>query len=148
MNGRNLHATLALLFFSCPAAAGEFTPAEIVGQLDAAYNDHDVDAMLQLYSDDVRWMSLAGAEITTEAKGLDEIEAAMQAYFKSQPSTRSSHHGVNVSGPFVTAVEEVTWQVGEEQRKQCATSVYEVRDQKIQNVWYFASFPCPEMVTE
>lgn len=138
-----LAVALTILAPALFAHAGERSFGDIVRQLLAAYNDHDVDAMLEVFAGDVRWLSVAGPVISIESEGQADIAAAMHSYFKSRPTTQSEIRDLSTAGPFVTALEEAYRIVDGKKRGQCAISVYEIREQKIQNVWYFDAFSCP-----
>jgi hypothetical protein len=112
---------------------------KLVRELLSAYNDHNVESMLSTLAADVRWMSVDGGTLYIEAAGQNAIAAAMREFFERRPATRSVLRSVDSAGPFVKAIGTTD---GVE-HSQCATSVYELQDQKIKNVWYFAAFDCP-----
>lgn len=117
-------------------------PDAVVRELVAAFNAHNVAQMLRLCAPDIRWMSVASERLTIEALGTESLGKAMESYFRTVPSARSTLLSTVVSGNFVTAVEQATWHSGGQQRVQCSVSLYEVRGQKIQSVWYFPAHTC------
>lgn len=136
---------VALLVLIGNAAAAEPPPssAEIaVRHLVDAFNAHDPTAMLTVCASDVRWMSVAGEVLSIEAKDAVALEQSMRAYFERVPSARSTLRKIGVSGPFVTTIEEARWESHGVARSQCSTAIYELRDDKIRNVWYFAAHRC------
>ena len=100
--------------------------------------------MLEACAEDIVWMSVGADEIAVEASGAGALREGMTAYFESLPSARSVLRSAVQSGPFVSTVEEARWEAGGETRSQCSAAVYEVRDGKIRNVWYFPSHECDQ----
>lgn len=124
------------------AAAAPDGPEALVREFVAAYNAHDVDRMLASCAQDVRWMSVSADKLTVETSGTEKLAEAMRTYFRDLPSTRSELRSVLVSGNFVMASEQAMWESGGQTRTQCSASVYEVREGKIQAVWYFPAHGC------
>lgn len=122
-----------------PAADG---PEGQVRDFVAAYNAHDVTRMLTFCASDVRWMIVSADKLSVETSGAEKLAESMRNYFKSLPSTRSELRSVTVSGNFVTAIEQAIWESKGQSRSQCSVSVYEIREGKIQNVWYFPAHGC------
>lgn len=110
----------------------------------AAFNAHDVDRMLDACADDIMWMMVGADEIAVEARGAEALREGMAGYFESVPSASSVLRSAVESGPFVVTVEEARWQSGGERKSQCSAAVYEVREGKIHNVWYFPSHECDQ----
>lgn len=115
----------------------------VVERFIAAFNEHDVDAMLELTADEVRWMSIAEERVSVEASGEDQLRASMSAYFSDVPSASARLRSAAASGRFVHTVEEAGWTSGGEQRRQCSVAVYELESAEIVNVWYFPAHGCP-----
>lgn len=132
---------LAMLFLAGSTSAADLSC--VVRQFVGAFNDHDVDAMLAMAADDVRWMSVSGDDITVEAAGADQLRASMTSYFDSIPSARARLRSVHASGPFIHAVEEAVWLSGDTEMSQCSMAIYEIVDGKVKNVWYFSAYECP-----
>ncbi len=108
----------------------------------AAYNAHDVDGMLAMVTDDVRWSIVDAATVTVMTEGKNALASAMHEYFADSPSTRSRIHGTQVNGNFVSVIEEALWQSGATWRSQCSLAIYAFEDGLIGDVWYFAAQPC------
>lgn len=115
---------------------------EVVEGFVSAFSDHDIDAMLEWTTDDVRWMSVSGASLSIETAGRDALREAMAGYFSSTPSARAEIVSSTASGSFVHAVEKATWMVDGIERSGCSMAVYELADGKIRNVWYFPAHEC------
>ncbi len=130
--------TLAMTPFTLAADGPEGKIREFV----AAYNAHDVAAMLAFCAPDVRWMIVSADKLSVETSGAEKLAESMRSHFRSLPSTRSELRSVAVSGSFVTAIEQAIWESKGQKRTQCSVSVYELREGKIQNVWYFPAHGC------
>lgn len=136
-----ISAVAAIAMLSGDALAGPST--ETVKLYVQAYNDRDVERMLVGVATDIRWMSVAGDEVSVETSNRIELRAAMSAYFNSTSNTRSELRSILESGPFVHTVEEAFWSTADGEKSQCSMAIYELAEQRIRNVWYFAAYPCP-----
>ncbi len=133
---------LAMMLLSCSAHASD--NVSVVQQFVAAFNAHDVDAMMSVASNDVRWMSISGSEISVEAAGKAQLAASMEDYFESLPSARAEVRSSIASGPFVHTVEKASWTSDGIENSGCGAATYEFADGKIVNVWYFQpAYECP-----
>lgn len=122
------------------AADGTATVKQFVN----AFNQRQIDTMLELAAPNMQWMSVSGHTISTETSDHDQLKKAMQSYFASVPSAQSTLLQLNQSGQFVYALEKASWLVKEQKKSQCSMAVYELANDKIQHVWYFASHQCPD----
>lgn len=126
----------ALLALGSPPSWAQ-SPDEIVERYMAAYNDHDVEAMLELVHPDIQWLSVDGDQVSVETDGAEALAEAMRGYFETVPSTRSSIEMMIVSGNRVSVRERAHWKSSGKARSQTALSVYELVDDRIRRVWYF-----------
>lgn len=133
---------LVPLIFLCQVAFADEN-AELVKGFIEAFNQHDVDAMLESSAADLRWMSVSGDQVAIQTSTHTELREAMSGYFESTPGARAEIRSISGSGPFVHTVEEAFWSSGGVEKSQCSTAVYELAEQKIRNVWYFPEYPCP-----
>lgn len=108
----------------------------------AAYNRHDVDAVQSYFTEDIRWLSIAGDSMTTESSGRDALASGLRDYFAALPSARSAILAMHSNGNFVSVVEEARWTRNAQTQRQCALAVYEIESERIKNVWYFATQSC------
>lgn len=115
----------------------------VVENLFTAFNEKDVEGMLALVTDDVRWFHVSEEDMTVEASGRDALRAAMSRYFADLPSARSAIRRISSSGPFVHTVERASWDAGGEEKSQCSTALYEIDGGRVRNVWYFPAYSCP-----
>ena len=125
------------------AAADEVANERVVRSYLGAYNAHDVNGMLRHMTDDVRWMMVSGDDIEVISKGRARLTTAMTAFFAAMPSGSSEALSVQVVGRFVSVIEQAIWETADGTGTQCALSVYEISDDLIANVWYYAEQPCP-----
>lgn len=117
---------------------------ETVEQFVAAYNQRNVDTMLNLVNEDMHWMSITGTNISVETASRSDLRAAMTGYFESMPDATSHIRSVSASGDFVYTLEEASWTVNGIKKSQCSLAVYELTALKIQHVWYFPSHRCDQ----
>jgi hypothetical protein len=140
-----LTAAAFLCCLNTPASAQAGSAStQVVRSFIDAFNAHDVDAMLSIAADDIRWMSISGSTLSAEATGKTELGEAMRRYFQQFSTARSIVRSVSAEGRFVTTIEQAQWVVKSESRNQCGVAVYEVDGAKIKNVWYFPPLPCSD----
>jgi hypothetical protein len=65
--------------------------------------------MLELTTDDLRWMSVTNEQLSIDASSQGQLREAMSSYFASTPSARAEIRSITESGPFVHTVEEALW---------------------------------------
>ena len=109
----------------------------VVAAFVAAYNRHDVDAMLALADTGIVWLSVAGDSVQIETRGAAALRRSLAGYFRSVPTARSVLGQVTSVGPWVTVHERAEWQSSSGPRAQTSVAVYEVRDGRVRRVWYY-----------
>jgi len=114
-------------------------PGDVVERYMAAYNDHDLEAMLALTHPEIQWLSINGDELRVETEGRDALGQALRGYFESVPSSRSTIEAMMPAGSRVSVRERAEWDTPSGPRSQSALSVYEIADGLIRRVWYFAA---------
>lgn len=132
-----LIASLGVLSLLTPLSAmacGKSTdPVDVVQAQDDAYNAHDVDAFAACYADDVTITTLGGKD-----PAIKGILALKKTYAFLAKVPKAFHVEILqriVVGPTVTDHERVIGlPAGKGQPE--AVAVYEVRNGKIQNVWF------------
>lgn len=127
----------ALLLLCGSSAANSATPADVVRNFVAAFDRHDLPALIALAHPDIEWLSVNGPEVHLEAKGTDALEASISAYFESCSTCRSVVEVSSVNGQYVAAVETATWSVSGNTQSQASTSIYQIVDRQVRRVWYF-----------
>lgn len=113
------------------------SPGDVVERYLAAYNDHDVAAMLALAHPDIRWLSIDGDRLRVETEGADALGEALRDYFETVPSARSTIESMMVAGNRVSVRERAHWESKSGPQSQAALSVYEIADGQVRRVWYF-----------
>ena len=145
----------SLLVLSLMARADDAT-TDIVSAYYDAYNSHDIETMMSMVADDVKWMEALGEEhvrfqdgavtnvdefiVRTESRS--ELADALTGYFESFPTARSIIRSIEASEHVVTVFEEAVWDFAGVPMSQCATAVYDIDDGVILSVWYSNEQPC------
>jgi hypothetical protein len=128
-----VHAQSTLAAVAVP----DTTALALVRAYFAAYNTHDVDAVIRLLSADFTWLSLSGDSLSVEVRGANGIRSSLVQYFHDFPSSLSEIESATALGPWVTVRERARWQGSAGPRSQAAISVYEVRAGLLRRVWYY-----------
>lgn len=114
------------------AAAVGVSPAEQVVQTQLeAYNRRDVDAFAATYAPDVR---IYNHPAELQLSGVDSLRTDYARFFASAPNLRASVSKRIVQGEYVIDHETVTGLPNGERFQ--AVAVYQVRNGRIQNVWF------------
>jgi hypothetical protein len=121
---------------TAPAAA-DSASLSVVRSYFAAYNEHDIDAVLRHIAPDFVWLNLAGDSITVELRGADAVRSGLVDYFRRLPTARSDIEAITALGPWVSVRERARWAGPNGPRSQAALSVYEVRGGLLRRVWYY-----------
>lgn len=134
-----LRAAIGLLLSTAVAAqAVPASPEQAVRANLAAFNRHDVEALVATVAPDFAWFNVDGEKLLPDSRGRDALRKGMTAYFKSLPSVRSDFESLTVNGAYVSVKERASWQSKAGlPRSQSTLAVYEVRDGLILRVWYF-----------
>jgi len=113
-----------------PTPAGS-AAARVVDQYADAYNRHDLDAFVALFAPGAR-IYLHPAEVVTS--GTQQLRARYRDQWRENPRLRLQKQGRMVQGNFVIDSEHsVGWADNQDVR---VVAIYEVRNGRIQNVWY------------
>ena len=139
MNTRTPFFVVIVMILVAASSARAESPSDLVERYMAAYNDHDVAAMLELAHPDIQWLSIDGDEVQVVTEGRDALGEAMRGYFESAPSSRSVIEATMTSGSRVSVRERAEWETASGTRSQAALAVYEIVDGLIRRVWYFPS---------
>ena len=130
-----------LLLASFSVHCEENAPAHerVVKQFVAAFNAQDVDAMSELVTEDVQWLSISADKISVETNGKSALRSAMSDYFNGCPTCRSELTAVIATPNRVSAIEVASWKSKDEARRQSGVCVYEFSGGLIRRVYYFPS---------
>ncbi|MEL6113068.1 MAG: nuclear transport factor 2 family protein [Pseudomonadota bacterium] len=104
-----------------------------------AFSARDVDAMLAMCTEDIRWGYVEGAAYSEAGMGKAALRDELQGYFGAVPTVTSEIVSMMATGDSVAITEQVSW-VPEGQsdpKTSKALGVYQFRDRKIAAVWYF-----------
>lgn len=82
----------------CSDDAGPPEAARVVEEQRAAYDRHDVEALVSWYAEDARVCAFPGQ---VRLRGRDQIARAYGALFAANPAVRTSVRGRIVHGPWV-----------------------------------------------
>ena len=116
---------------------------DLINEYIELYNQHDLDNMLNLLSDEVKWMSVSEDKLNIETQGKEELRESLKNYFENIPSARSELLFLEARGDYLQAFEKALWKNKDgEEKSQCASSVYELDGNLIKNIWYYPSFSC------
>jgi ketosteroid isomerase-like protein len=130
-----------LLLTACHSHASRSELAQqnvqVVRQFTEAFNNHDVDAMLEFAHPDIEWGSVQGDTLSMEAAGHAELRQGMDSYFSALPSVRSSIESVMPGERFTGVRERASWESDGESKSQSSIAVYEIEDGRILRVTYF-----------
>ncbi len=109
-----------------------------------AYNQRDVNGMLQWVHEEIRYMYVSGGEIYMETDGKKALHEFLLPFFTNKPQAKSELLSSTQSGSFIHQVERALWQdAAGNSQSQCSLSVYQINDELIINIWYFDVFKCP-----
>lgn len=124
-----------------PQKAGSTT--NVAEKFVAAYNAHDIQGMMALAHNDIKYMFINGDEIYTETDGKAHLNRYLIPFFNSKPKAMSRIKSSHQSGDFIQLLEEaVSIDDQGKERSQCSFSMYQLKDEKIINVWYFDAQTC------
>lgn len=121
---------LALSFILAAPLSGQDVRQPVL-QLLEAFNAHDPERMGQVVADDVEVFYVAedgAAELGT--RGRAQLVAEMTDYFQALPDVQSEVEAMISGNTYVSLRERI---VGGD----ASLAVYEVRDGRIQRVWYY-----------
>lgn len=109
-----------------------------------AFNRHDAAATAAFCAEDLKWYSVDGDKVGTDASSRAQLQEWLTGYFQSLPTVRSDVVSVDQAGAFLTVRERASWENKAGKRvSQQALGTYEIRDGMIRRVWYFPSAPDP-----
>lgn len=127
-----------LLLFTAPVSAQDRQLEKKVRAFIAAFNSRNIDAMMSLAIDNVKWYTVAGDQVTTETANKAELGSFLTGYFKDCPTCRSSISGVSASGNRVTLTEAASWMKDGKRQTNSSAAVYEFENGLIARVYYHA----------
>lgn len=116
------------------------TPTKQVELFIDAYNKHDVEKMLERTSEEVKWLNNINDKLLLETDGKDALRKAMVTHFNRQTHARSQMKQSLTLGDTVAVIEKAFSNDGE--RSQCALSIYQMKQNLIHSITYYAANSC------
>lgn len=128
-----------LIFILLFAATNAFGQGETktLQKFIYAFNSRNIDAMMSLATDDVKWFTLKGDKLTTETSDKASLRKFMEGYFKSCPTCKSKITNINQNGSRVTMTETASWDTAKGKQSSDSFAVYEFKGGKIARVYYY-----------
>lgn len=108
------------------------TPEEVVQRQLDAFNDHDLDAFVPLFDDDVVIFGLVDGSIVL--RGIDAFRDRYLAVFRNRPKVRAQLVGRLTLGTFVIDQERLT--NGDDHPPEDALAIYEVAGDVVTRMWF------------
>ncbi|QGX38880.1 nuclear transport factor 2 family protein [Permianibacter aggregans] len=137
-----LRQLLLLTLLICSSSLYAEAPHPVVQSFINAYNERNLTEMLRHCDDQIRWMWVEQDKLSSETSGTNALAEAMQTHFAGSHQTRSAVLSWQQSGEFISVIEQASWPHQDQIRQQCSLAIYQLREQKILNVWYFPSHAC------
>lgn len=110
-----------------------------------AYNQKDIDGMVGMVSEGVRYMFISGDQVHTEVAGKEALESYLQGFFANSTPSTSEVLMHTRNGNFHQMIEKATYLDREGNPKsQCSAVVYQLSGSLIVHIWYFDSHDCGE----
>jgi hypothetical protein len=128
---------IVLIIWAVSVAA---TPTKQVELFIDAYNKHDIEKMLEKTSKEVKWLYNIDDKLLIETDGKDALRTAMVTHFNQQTHARSRIKQSLTLGDTVAVIEEAFSNNGE--HSQCALSIYQMKQDLIHSITYYAANPC------
>ncbi|NBC66957.1 MAG: hypothetical protein GVY07_15040 [Bacteroidetes bacterium] len=98
------------------------------------YNQHDIEQVLELVSNEVRIYSVSSDTVTVDIDGKEKLRNWLSDYFRDLPNVTSEISQLNVVGGRISFKETAYWGKSGEQS---SLAVYEMKDGRINRVWYY-----------
>ena len=104
-----------------------------------AYNQRDIDRLVNNVTDDFKWYSLTADELFIEISGKANFKKSMQDYYDSRPQNiHSVIESYTLDGNRTSFREVVSRQTKDGKTKSSsAMGIYEFKEDKIYRAWYF-----------
>lgn len=127
-----------IIFASWSIAAQNDQLLKIFNDQIDAFNQRDIDRLVDNVSDDFKWYYIAPDTLVLEVAGKENFKASMEGYFQAVPTVLSSVEEYTVDGNRISFKEVVQYKKKNgETASASAMGVYEIREDKIYRAWYF-----------
>lgn len=132
-----IYIFIALLFLACESASEAELPPPLAAQV-AAFNAHNVDAMVANMDTSFIWFDVYSDSTAVQVKGIAAFRAAMEGYFKHFPRVKTELLETTQSGEYVSFRERAQYfGSGSKLKTQEALGVYQMKNNKIYRAWYY-----------
>lgn len=133
---------VACLSFSPVTLSNEHSSEALIKLLQDqfdAYNQRDIDRLVNNVTDDFKWYSLTAEELLIETSGKVNFKKSMQKYYDSRPQNiHSVIESYTLNGNRISFKEVVSSQTKDGTTKSSsAMGIYEFKNGKIYRAWYF-----------
>lgn len=133
---------VACLSFSPVTLSNEHSSEALIKLLQDqfdAYNQRDIDRLVNNVTDDFKWYSLTADELLVETSGKASFRKSMQNYYDSRPQNiHSVIESYTVDGNRISFKEVVSRQTKDGKSiSSSAMGIYEFKNGKIYRAWYF-----------
>lgn len=126
---------LIFISFVCLKVSSQVSENEkILRDYFEAYNQHQIEHVLELVSNDIRVYSVTSDTITVDIEGEVNLRNWLTNYFRDLPNVSSEISQINEIGNRISFTETARWG---DNRAQSALAVYEIRNEKIDRIWYY-----------
>ena len=132
---------LTLLMMASTAIDSSNQQPEILrilnNQVDA-FNQRDVERLVDGVTDDFIWFSLTSNEMMVETSGIENFRKSMVEYYQNGRKPHSTIIDYAIDGNRISFKEEV-YHVNADGQKVSASAmgIYEIKGDKISRAWYF-----------
>jgi len=140
---------LIKLLFLCTIFVAPLCQASSAGQIVKkfvlAYNQQDVDGMLNLATDDLTWLFFKDNQLQVMTSGKAQMKEELLKDFKNKKGGRSELRKMFALNNTVAVIEEAFWEKDGKLNSQCAVSLYRLENSLIDSVTYYDSAPCEQI---
>lgn len=104
-----------------------------------AYNQRDIDRLVNNVTDDFKWYSLTADKLLIETSGKENFKKSMLDYYNSRPQNiHSVIESYTIDGNRISFKEVVSHKAKDGRTKSSsAMGIYEFKNGKIYRAWYF-----------
>ena len=113
------------------------TPTNQVELFIDAYNQHNIEEMLEKTTEEVKWLYNINDKLLLETDGKDALRKAMVAHFNQQSNAHSQIKQSLTLGDTIAVIEDTFSNDG--QRSQWAFSIYQMKQDLIHSVTYYSA---------
>lgn len=108
------------------------SPVEIVQRQLDAFNEHDLEAFMPLFADDVVIYDLLDGHVVL--RGIESFRQRYVEVFRERPLVRAELGGRLALGQIVIDLEQLT--DGDEHPPEEALAIYEIKGEVVTRMWF------------